>query len=406
VTPVAALAILALSLSPSLGGGACGGSAPVFADGLRPDTILRPDGGPSIAVFHGGASEVVSIRASVPLIEAVEEGGAGQLLRIQAQARMESLAGRIGARVEVHRTTRSMIYQVSGSVQDLDYLSWILREGMGPPEASRFDAAARQALVDLQRQLETPEGTLARRLVQSLSPGIPPLQGSEGVLERLDASRLSAIWARSHVRPEVRVVVVGRVDPTLLLATLADLSLPEEGPRPQLPPIASTGESRGSPEVIRHWMARAFLLDDVGAASLISSRHLSLLLRESPGDFEASVELWEVGAGRALIFSGAAYSRSRQALQTRLAGLLNEGLQSLDATRVRRIAAELEREIRLASRHPWGLAELAGQAWDSGGSPDGVAELIEEIERTTTEEVRAFLQGLAERTPVVEELRP
>lgn len=375
-------------------------------DGLRPDTVLQPGDGPAIAVFHVGSSEVVSIRVSVPLTETAEEAGAGQLLRIQARDRMESLASRIGARVEVHRTAGALVYQVSGSVQDADFLGWILKEGMGPPQSSRFDAAVREARVELQRQLETPEGTLARRLVQGLSPGTSPLQGTEGILDRMDPSRLSAIWARSHVRQDARVVVVGRLDVPLILAAISDLGLPQEGPTPQFPPLQMTGESLGAPEIIRHWTARAFSLPDGGAVGLIASRHLSLLLQESPGDYEASVELWEVGRNRALVLSGAAYPRSRQSLQNRLQGLLQEGLERLDETRVQWLAAELETEVRLAARYPWRLAELAGQAWDTGRGPGGVADLVQELRGATAGEIQAFLQELQATEPVVEELRP
>jgi hypothetical protein len=372
-----------------------------------PDTILRPEGGPTLALFRAGSSEVVSIRASVPLNETMEEAGAGQLLRIQALERMESLASRIGARAEVHRTPQALVYQVSGSVMDLDYLGWILREGMAAPQSGRVDAAIRHARIELQRQMETPEGVLARRLVQALAPGTPPLTGSEGVLDRMDASRLTAIWARTHARRDVRVVVVGPVEPPLVLAAVSDLGLPEEGPTPQLPPLETTGDSRGSPEIIRHWMARAFELEEgTEAVALVVSRHLARLLRESPGDYEASVELWEVGRRRALVLSGAAYPRSRQALQSRLAGLLDEGLQALGPPLTRALITELETEIRLAARDPWGLAELAGQAWDTGGGPWGMAELLVALDGVASNDVRNLLETLAGRTPIQEELRP
>lgn len=375
--------------------------------GLRPDTVLEPPGGPAIAVFEAGSSDVVSIRVSVPLAEDPGEAGAGQLLRIQARDRMESLAARVGARVEVHRTPLALVYQVTGAAQDLDFLTWILREGMAPPDPVRFETARREAFEELERRRETPEGTLALRMRDSLAPGVAPLQGSRGSLDRLNPSRLSALWARSHHRPHVRIVVAGRIAPTVLLTSLSELGLPEEAPHPTFPPVQLTGEPVPSPEVIRHWVARGYRLDgSSGAAVWVTARHMSRVLQESPGDYEAAVELWELQTGRALVISGAAYDWSRQAMRNRVAELVGEGLQRLDEERARQTARELIAELRRAARHPWGLADLVGQAWDAGEGPDGAARLIEELQSVGAAEVRALLERLADATPVQEEIRP
>jgi predicted Zn-dependent peptidase len=374
---------------------------------LAPDTVFRIPGGPTIAVFETGASETVSIRVAVPFTEAPGEAGVGQLLRVQAQARMEPLAARIGARAEVHRTPSALAYQVSGSVQDLDFLAWILREGMAAPEERRLEAARRQVRSELERRIETPEGTLALRLRASLAPGAPPLQGSLGTLDRVQTGHLAYAWARTHARRELRIVAAGRVDPTLLLAALADLGLPDTGPGPARPPPESTGEPPGDPEVIRHWTARAYRIDEhVGGQALVAARHLAELVRESPGDYEASVELWELGSGGALVVSGAAYDRSRHEMHTRVIGLLEEGTRNLDETRIRTLSSELRAELRLAGRSPWGLADLVGQAWDSGNGPDGAGRLLEELRRVEATDVRRLLEVLSGQSPVAEELRP
>ena len=73
-----------------------------------------------MAIFRSVASEVVSLRLSVLLREERGEAGAGQFIQIQAEDRMRSLAERIGARAEVHRTLQALVYQVSGPVADLD----------------------------------------------------------------------------------------------------------------------------------------------------------------------------------------------------------------------------------------------------------------------------------------------
>lgn len=398
MTSVAILTALALAF---------GSPAPSEAQALVPDTVLTPPGGPAIALFQTGATEVVSLRVSIPLEETVEEAGAGQLLRIQARDRMDDLAGRIGARAQVQRTPRTMVYQVTGSVEDLDFLAWILRVGLSPPDPNRFEAARREARTDLDRRLETPEGTLALRLLNALSPGATPLQGSQGAFDRMDHGRLSAVWARSHVRSDARVVAAGRIDAPVLLSVLTDLGLPEEGPSPQLSGTGATGQSLGSPEVIRYWVADGYPLEGASLGTgLVTARLLAGMVRDSPGDFEASVEIWEIGLRRALVLSGAAYPRGRSALSNRLSGLLAEGAGQVEGERVARAVAELEADVRASAQDPAGLAEFVGSAWDRDGDPESADAFLRELRDVTLDQVEALLRELAARSPVREELEP
>ncbi len=377
-------------------------------DVLTPDTILEPQGGPSLAFFSAGSSEVVSIRVSIPFDEAVEDAGAGQLLRILAQERMNVLASRIGVRAEAQRTHRGLVYQVTGSVEDLDFMGWILREAVAAPEAGRFDGARRQAQVELDRRRETPEGALAIRLLDALSPGAVPLQGTPGSLDRMSPDRLSALWARSHIRPRIRIVVAGRMDPVLLLSTLADLGLPEEGPVPQFPPTPETGSPRLTPEVNRHWLGRGYALNGNHSPpqQILAARLLGRVLRENPGDYEASVELWEVGSRRSIVLSGAANPRSVSALRTRLERLPGEALAALTEEMVEGLAAEVRTELRQAASTPWGLAELVGQGWDGTERIEAGAELLQALRGSQTAGVRSLLEELSASSPVVQELRP
>lgn len=381
--------------------------APPETAQLRPDTVLSPPAGPTIALFESGSTEVVSIRASVPLVERPEEAGAGQILRIQARQRMSGLAERVGARVDVHRTPATLVYQVSGPTQDLDFLAWILREGMAAPDRNRLDAARDEARLALERRLETPEGALGLRLRRALAPGAVPYTGTLSSLERLDGSRVSAVWARSHHRPDVRVVVAGRIEPTLVLAALADLGLPESAPQPQTPPGDPPAMTQPDPEVIRHWVARAFPVDEgSGAAVLVAARHLTGVLQEEPGDYETAVEIWEPGPGQALVISGAAYPRAQQAMRERISGLLAEALRNLDSSRVEELAAALRAELRYTARTPWGLADLVGQGWDASGDPDGAERLMSQLTRVRADDIRDLLEALAAGPTVEEEIRP
>ncbi|MEX1258337.1 MAG: hypothetical protein WEG36_12030 [Gemmatimonadota bacterium] len=374
---------------------------------LLPDETLSPPGGPEVAIFRSVPPEVVSIRLSVPLEESQDEAGAGQLLRIQAEDRMLSLAARIGARVEVHRTPQAVVYEVSGASADLDFLAWILREGVAAPSPLTFEGARRRLRVEQDRQLETPQGVLFQRIREALVPANAPLPGSQGSLDRMDQQRLEAVWARSHRREAMRVVVAARLPAALVLTALTAVGLPQDAPIPATFPGPGTGASRPNAQVIRNWTVDAYRLDPgTEAVALVAARWMGELLASEAGDFESGVEIWDLGGVRALVLAGAAYPRSRQAMERRIRAVLADAAGQITDADTRRIAGALRAEILLVGRTPWGLADLVGQAWDSGRGPGGAEVMLGELEGLTHAHVIAFLQSLAATSPVRETLSP
>jgi predicted Zn-dependent peptidase len=375
--------------------------------GFHPDERLMPPGGPEIAIFRSVPPEVLSLRLSVPLVESPGEAGAGQLIQIQAEARMRALALRIGARAEVHRTPQALVYEVSGASADLDFLGWILREGLTPPAPQSFEDSRRSLRAELDRRLETPQGVLYVRIRELLSPETPSVTGTAGSLERLDPQRVHAVWARTHHRGAYRLVVAGRVPTELILAAFAGLGPREPPPPAELPAAQDTGSPRESPEVNRHWIVEARSLPDgAEAAHLVAAHWVAESIRQEGGDFEVGVEIWDVGRGRALVVSGAAFPRSRQAMDRRVSSALPDAAARLTEDRVRQLAGQIRTEILMAGRTPWGLAELVGQAWDSGHGPEGLESLLLELERVTLAEVLQLLQSVAAAPAIRQELHP
>ena len=390
------LTLLTLAQSPSPG-------VPEF----RADETLAIPGGPEVAIFRSVAGEVVSLRLSVLLREERGEAGAGQFIQIQAEDRMRSLAERIGARAEVHRTLQALVYQVSGPVADLDFLGWILREGIRPRSTPNFESARRRVQLQSDRRLETPRGVLAARIRAAMVPETPSVYGTTGSVSRIDPARLAAIWERSHRKEKARLVVVGRVSTELVLTLLSDLGIPDGQLEDALPLVERTGSPEPSPEVIRHWVVEGYRLPSGDeAAALVAGRWLAEFSRMSDEDFEVGVEIWDVGGSRALVVTGATYPRSRQAMENRLASLLQDTARLITEDDVTRLSHQLRTEIIMAARTPWGLAELVGQAWDAGKGPEGVESLLSELDRLSRAQVTELVEALARGTPVREELRP
>ena len=382
-------------------------SAPAEPARFSADELLSIPGGPEVAIFRSVAKEVVSLRLSIPLREERAEAGAGQFLQIQAEERMLTLAERIGARAEVHRTPQALVYQVSGPVADLDFLGWILRDGIGPPANGEFESARRRVQVETDRRMETPQGVLAARLRRALAPQTPSVFGTTGSLSRIDPIRLNGIWARSHRRENARLVVAGQVPTELVLLLVNDLRIPNAAPSDPLPLADETGYPEPSPEVIRHWIVAGYpLLSGDEAAALVVGRWLAESSPLNDGDFEIGVEIWDVGGSRGLVVTGAAYPRGQTALESRLETMFEDAVTLITEEDVARLSDQLRTEIIMAGRTPWGLAELVGQAWDAGNGPEGVELLTSELDEISLVEVSGLVGALARATPIGEELRP
>lgn len=380
-------------------------------EGLRtfePDVELQTEGGSSLHIYRSGGGGVVALRISFPLGESASEAGAGTLLRALAEDRMHMIARRIGARARVLRTPTALVYEVSGPDTELDFLVWILNEGIRPPDPMRFSEVRRDQLAELLRRQETPQGVLASRIRAAAgATGTVPLLGTVLSLERMDAGLLSMVWSRTHRRAGSRIVAVGDVPVEVLLASLADLSLPESGPEavlalPTLPP-----EPRPRPEVNRHWVAEAWVLDEVrDPLALVAVAALGDRVRTSTGTYEIGVELWDVAGRWTLVVSGAAYPRNQAAMRTRVRGLLTETEAAFDDEGIRVLAGRIRADLMLQASTPWGFADAVGSALDAGRDPNELERLLEGLGRVDAQSLRGYLTRLAGRTPIRDEIRP
>jgi hypothetical protein len=319
---------------------------------------------------------------------------------------MQPVADRIGARAEVHRTRQGLVYQVSGTIADLDFLGWILRTGVQAPDATRMEETRREIQVENDRRLETPEGVLAARLRMDLAPERPSVFGTSGTVGRIDVVQLRSIWERSHRLDRARLVVAGRVTPELALALASELGLPASTP-PDYPPGADPGSPRGEPQVNRHWIAQGYRLQGTEeVAALVAGQWLAEDVRAASHDFEVGVEVWDLGGTRALVLTSAAFPRSAGAQGTWLGRAFEDAAARITDSDVSRVAGAVRTEIIMAARTPWGLAELVGQAWDAGNGPEGVETLLASLETLTAAQVSQLFLTLAGSTSARAELSP
>ena len=382
------------------------GTRDVDAQSLVADHVLIPPGGPEIAIFRGVRPEVVSLRLSFPLAEVGGEAGAAQFLQRQALARMQPVAARIGARAEVHRTPQGLVYQVSGTLADLDFLGWILQTGLQAPDATQMEETRRAMQVENDRRMETPEGVLAARVRADLAPELPSVFGTSGTVARIDVVQLRSIWERTHRADRARLVVAGRVTPELALALALALALPGGVP-PDYPPGADPGSPRAEPQVNRHWIVEGYRLQATEeVAGLVAGQWLAEDVRAAEHDFEVGVEIWDLGGARALVLTSAAFPRSAGAQRIWIDQAFEDAASRITDADVTRLAGAVRTQIAMAARTPWGLAELVGQAWDAGNGPEGVELLLADLETLTGAQVSQLFRALAAASPVRQELAP
>jgi predicted Zn-dependent peptidase len=298
------------------------------------------------------------------------------------------------------------VYQVSGTLADLDFLGWILRTGVQAPDATRMEETRREIQVENDRRMETPQGVLAARLRADLAPELPSVFGTTGTVGRIDVVQLRAIWERSHRLDLARLVVAGRITPELALALASELGLPETAAS-DYPPSPDPGSPRPEPEVNRQWIAEGYRLqvtEEVPA--LVAGQWLAEDVRAAGHDFEVGVEIWDLGGARALVLTSAAFPRSAGAQRTWLDGAFEDAAARITDSDVSRVAGAIRTQIAMAARTPWGLAELVGQAWDAGNGPEGVESLLASLEALTAAEVSQLFLTLGGSSPVRVEISP
>lgn len=376
---------------------------------FHPDTVFRIPGGPEVVLLDAPDSPVVSLRLLVPLTESPVEGGAAAVLqRIELDA-LRSLARQVGVRVDAARTPQGIAYSVAGPLPELDYLAWLVRQAVAVPRFDRaqIEEAAAAVRADLDRSIETAEGRLRRQLQRTVWPSRTPADGTPASLDRVNAASLRDFWARTHQASGMTLVVVGHVEPVLILATLQGIGAPEEGAAGPLQAPAPASGPSGQVQILRSWYGQAFVVDNgPNPQARVAAALMAEGLRRTPSRLEGTVELWEAGEVSALIVMGAAYREEADAMRRTIRQLPGSAAEALDRATFEGAVARVRADFLIEARTPWGLASTVGAFAAATGVPRGAEAYLDALDALTLEQTRGFLRDLQSRTPIREELRP
>lgn len=379
-------------------------------DPLVPDTVLTPPWGPRTVVTRAPGAPVMALRLHIPLRERSWEGGFGEILMRMGVERARGVADQVGARVEGVRTGAGIAYTVTGPPADFDHLVWVLRRAMAEPDPGEFASARRRVLSDLERAQETPGGVLAQRLRSRMAPEIPPPAGRVGTLEATGFQDLLATWHRTHRRDQTQLVLVGPVATEAILAALLELGLPapeEEPSEVEAPRDSPSDEPTPDPEVLRHWYGEAYPASSVDdPRSLVAGILLSQQLRERPGRYEASVEVWEVGDRAVVAVAGAAFPQQSAEVRSRIQELRREVAENLSNDQVEGAIRQLHREILMEARTPGGLANVLGRRMEGTGEPESAVRYLDRLTSVDRDGMATYLEELVQASPVTGEVHP
>lgn len=404
-----AVLLAAVALSPGLSAQVDLARHPESRSALRPDTVLAPSGGPRVVILSARGEGVAALRLAVPLRESGLEGGAGWLLKELGLERMRTLARPVGADVAASRTPWGIAYSVVGAAADLEYLAYLLREAVAPPDvdAPSFHDTLRRLMQVSARSLETPRGRITADLRAGLGPGTPPVAGTPGSVAFLDGARVREVWLRSHQADAMTLVVSAPVIPEVVLAATRGMGAPEAsaaGPADAPLPVEPR---RARPQSLRTWYGEAWQggtgEDPHGAvAALLVTRSM----RERADGFEAAVELWELPDRWALAVVGAGYGPAGAAMRRAVSSVLAATRDALEATAVRDAVSQVLGDLLVRARTPAGLVSLVGRAMEAGGDPNAAERHVEALRRVDVASTRGFLEELLARAPVQAEVRP
>ena len=375
-------------------------------ESLRPDTVLQPPDGPTIAFVEATGSPAAAIRITVPFVEYGSDAGAGYLIQLLALERVQRLRETLGIEVLAHRTSLGLVYRLNGAVADFDQLAGVARELVARPASPGF-VTARTRLERMNREeRETARGALRLRLRSRMASPIPSVTGTLESLATLHPARLVELWRASHRRGNLSVVVVADLPLEAAFSALAELG--EAGPAPgtiRLPGAATRRFPAVRPERIRVWYGQAYPSGDAqDPRSALIARIANDHLRELGGEFEPHLERWELGERSWLVLTAAAFSRTATTMRARVRSYIEDLRAALSPTVVRHARSSLRAELLLETRSPGGLAEVIGRHLDAKGDADAAADYLRRLEEVDFEAMTALLDEIAAAEAITAEV--
>ncbi|HEV2131715.1 MAG TPA: hypothetical protein VGR27_11460 [Longimicrobiaceae bacterium] len=363
----------------------------------------------AVIVHRQPALPIVALRLSLLTTDPSGYAGAGLLIQHLVFPSLRDQARRVGARVQMQRTSDAMVYTIVGPASEMYYLARVLRSALEPPRAGTGELlGARHALREARlAEWEIARGHVRAALRGSLFPDDLSAAGTEASMERLDAASLPLVWSQMYRPERVMITAVGDVRMGLVQEAFADLP-PLPSRRPQAERVDTVPAVPLAPaEATRGWLGLGYSASDVDPHALtVAARLLGDLLRERIPTASVEAEHWWTHHGQALAVVLAVPEPNLPAARRTLGTALATLQQNLSEERVRAAATAARREMLFYARTPERMAEVLGSFADRDGDAEAAQRFYTQLEQVSLAEVRRVLEQLTARTPARVDIPP
>lgn len=368
-----------------------------------------PQEGAAVTVHRQPALPLVALRLSVLADDPRGFAGAGHLMQHLHLPAMQEQAARVGARVQVARTSDALVYAVTGPASELGYLAGVLRSALSVPQPaqSQMLVALNELSDERAAERETAASYVRAALRQGIFPQELPAAGTPASAARLESAPLDALWGEMYSPQRVSVVAVGDVDAGEVARALR--SLPAAGEARLTDTFADTVPTLAAdtPQASRAWAGWAVAAPDADAASLsVAARLVRSRLRRTMPNSAVEVEHWWTHRGHALAIVAATAGARAAAARRSVAGALEATATALEEAAVRDAAAGVRRDLLFYSRTPERMAEVLGAFADRGDGADAAQRFFAALDAVTVDSVRAALENARGGTPVTVSVAP
>jgi predicted Zn-dependent peptidase len=381
-------------------------------DTLPPAGSLPRDpvqAGVSFVVHRQPAIPLVALRLAILSEDPAGHAGAGHLIQHLVLPTLRDQAARVGATVEMERSSDAIVYTVMGPTAELDYLAGVLRVALQPPRPSQGDLlSANRALAEERlAEWETANQHVRSALRARLFPNDLSAAGTEGSAQRLTLEAVPRLWAEMYRPERVSIVAVGDVRLADVQAAFSNIPA-----RPTTRPLAELQDTislvpLAPAQATRGWFGLGYLAGEVDPTALsIATKLLGDDLRRRLRTAEVQAEHWWTHHGQAVVLVLSVPERDLAAARRTISTAVATVQRDLTAAKVSATARALRHEMLFYARTPDRMAQVLGNFTDREGDPDAAQSFYRTLDAAELGRVRDALEYLGEQSAVRYEIAP
>lgn len=386
---------------------ALGLAATLTADTLAAPEVVTTARDVSLVVHRQPAVPLVALRVSLLADDPPGYAGAGHKLQHVLLPGLQQRAARVGARVQVARSSDALVYTLTGPASELPYLAGIIRTALRPRvlEATELLQARYELDEERKAEWEQADAHIRSALRARLFPRDMPAAGTPGSALRLEAGQLLSAWNYMYRPERISVVAIGDVSAADVENAFRDMG-PLLGtgigevPLDEFAADTAVTIPGAVPQATRNWIGLGYGLTNVEPAAVsVTALLLQRSLQQTLRTAQVSADHWWTHHGQALALVMASSTARPASLAAPVTAAIESLQDALDEEQIRAVATEIQREMLFASRTPERMAEMIGQFVDRDRDPNAAQQFYARLGRVNERDVRRVLTAMLVSAP-------